>query len=76
MSLKALEPDPWEGAEERYQEGQRVTGQVVSTAEYGVFVELEKGLEGLIHSSEISWTRRTKRQSKALKIGRQVECLV
>ena len=76
LSLKALEPDPWEGAEERYQEGQRVTGQVVSTTEYGVFVELEKGLEGLIHSSEISWSRRTKRQAKALKIDRQVECLV
>lgn len=76
LSLKALEPDPWEGAEERYQKGQRVTGQIVSTTEYGVFVELEKGLEGLIHSSEISWSRRTKRQSRALKIGRQVECLV
>ncbi len=76
LSLKVLEPDPWEGAEERYQEGQRVTGRVVSTTEYGVFVELEKGLEGLIHSSEISWSRRGKRRSKALKAGREVECFV
>ena len=76
LSLKAMEPDPWEGAEERYQEGQRVTGRVVSTTEYGVFVELEKGLEGLIHSSEISWSRRGKRRSKALKASREVECLV
>ena len=76
LSLKAMEPDPWEGAEERYQQGQRVTGRVVSTTEYGVFVELEKGLEGLIHSSEISWSRRGKRRSKALKADREVECFV
>ena len=76
LSLKALEPDPWEGAEQRYQQGQRVTGRVVSSTEYGVFVELEKGLEGLIHSSEISWSRRGKRQAKRLKVGRDVECLV
>ena len=76
LSLKAMGPDPWEGAEERYQEGQRVKGRVVSTTEYGVFVELEKGLEGLIHSSEISWSRRKRRQAKALKIDREVECFV
>jgi small subunit ribosomal protein S1 len=76
LSLKALEPDPWEGAEERYQQGQRVKGRVVSSTEYGVFIELEKGLEGLIHSSEVSWSRHAKRQSKGLKIGREVECLV
>ena len=76
LSLKALEPDPWEGAEERFQKGQRVKGRVVSSTEYGVFVELEKGLEGLIHSSEVSWSQRMKRQAKGLKVGRDIECLV
>ncbi|MEX2301352.1 MAG: S1 RNA-binding domain-containing protein, partial [Bryobacterales bacterium] len=76
LSLKHLQPDPWENIEQRYREGERATGRVVSVTDYGVFVELESGLEGLIHVSELSWSKRLKHPSKILKQGQEVEGVV
>jgi small subunit ribosomal protein S1 len=76
LSLKHLQPDPWENIEGRYREGERATGRVVSVTDYGVFVELESGLEGLIHVSELSWSKRLKHPSKILKQGQEVEGVV
>ena len=76
LGLKQLEPDPWEHAGSTYQLGDRITGRVVSLADYGAFVELEPGVEGLIHVSEMSWSKRLKHPSKILKVGDRVEVAV
>jgi len=76
LGLKQIQADPWIGAAERYPVGVRVKGKVVSLTDYGAFVELEKGIEGLIHVSEMSWTRRVKHPSKVVAIGDEVEALV
>jgi small subunit ribosomal protein S1 len=76
LSLKHMQPDPWENIEQRYQEAGRVTGRVVSITDYGAFVELEPGLEGLIHVSELSWSKRLKHPSKVLKLDQQVEAAI
>ncbi len=76
LSLKHLQPDPWENIEQRFQEGQRATGRVVSITDYGAFVELDPGLEGLIHVSELSWSKRLKHPSKVLKLEQQVEAVI
>jgi small subunit ribosomal protein S1 len=76
LGLKQLTPHPWDGVEERYIVGERVNGKVVSITDYGAFVELEKGVEGLIHISEMSWTRHVKHPSKVLSIGETVEAMV
>ncbi len=76
LGLKQLQPYPWEGVEEKYPEGSIVTGKVVSITNYGAFVELEQGIEGLIHISEMSWTRHIKHPSKILSIGDVVEVMV
>jgi small subunit ribosomal protein S1 len=76
LGLKQIQPDPWIDASMRYPIGKRVTGKVVSLAEYGAFVELEPGIEGLIHVSEMSWTKRVKHPSKVVSVGDQVEALV
>jgi len=76
LGLKQLEPDPWERAGSIYQIGDRVTGRVVSLADYGAFVELEPGVEGLIHVSEMSWSKRLKHPSKILKVGDRVDVAV
>jgi small subunit ribosomal protein S1 len=76
LGMKQLAPDPWEGVEERYPAGSRVAGRVVNVADYGAFVELEPGVEGLIHVSEMSWSRRMKHPSKVVKVGDQVEAVV
>lgn len=73
LGLKQLTPDPWVRAAKTYQPGSRASGRVVGVVDYGVFVELEPGIEGLIHSSEISWSRRQKHPSKMLKVGDRVE---
>jgi small subunit ribosomal protein S1 len=76
LGIKQLTPDPWEGIEERYAVGTHVVGRVVNIADYGAFVELEAGVEGLIHISEMTWSRRMKHPSKVVKPGDTVESVV
>ncbi len=76
LGIKQLEPDPWESVSERYAVNSRVIGRVVNVTDYGAFVELEPGVEGLIHISEMTWSRRMKHPSKVVKPGDQVEAVV
>ena len=76
LGMKQLLPDPWQGVELRYAPQSRVVGRVVNVADYGAFVELEPGVEGLIHVSEMTWSRRMKHPSKMVKPGDQVEAVV
>jgi small subunit ribosomal protein S1 len=76
LGMKQLEPDPWETVAERYPMNSRVIGRVVNVTDYGAFVELEPGVEGLIHISEMTWSRRMKHPSKVVKPGDQVEAVV
>jgi small subunit ribosomal protein S1 len=76
LGMKQLSPDPWEGIEARYQPGDRVVGRVVNVADYGAFIELEAGVEGLIHVSEMSWSRRMKHPSKIVNVNDQVEAVM
>ncbi|MBW2108162.1 MAG: 30S ribosomal protein S1 [Deltaproteobacteria bacterium] len=76
LGLKQLVPDPWTTAEEKYPIGSHVMGKVVSLTDYGAFVELEKGVEGLIHVSEMSWTRKVRHPSKVVSVGETVEAVV
>ena len=76
LGIKQLEPDPWETVAERYPVNSRVIGRVVNVTDYGAFVELEPGIEGLIHISEMTWSRRMKHPSKVVKPGDQVEAVV
>ncbi len=69
LGYKQLAPDPWEHAAERYPAGIRALGRVVSLIDYGAFVELEEGIEGLIHISEMSWTKRVKHPGHVVKVG-------
>ena len=70
LGMKQLEPDPWETVVERYAVNSRVIGRVVNVTDYGAFVELEPGVEGLIHISEMTWSRRMKHPSKVVQAGR------
>ena len=76
LGVKQLEPDPWDTVIERYPVQGRVIGRVVNVTDYGAFVELEAGVEGLIHISEMTWSRRMKHPSKVVKPGDQVEAVV
>ena len=76
LGLKQIQEDPWHHADEKYPVGTRVKGKVVSLTDYGAFVELEQGVEGLIHVSEMSWTKRVKHPSKLLNVGDEVEAVV
>jgi small subunit ribosomal protein S1 len=76
LGLKQLQPYPWENVDQRFSAGQRVKGKVVSITDYGAFVELEKGVEGLIYISEMSWTRHVRHPSKIVSIGDEVECVI
>jgi len=76
LGMKQLTEDPWSTAEEKYALGSRVTGKVVSLTDYGAFVELEEGIEGLIHVSEMSWTRKIRHPSKVVSAGEMVEAVV
>ncbi|RLB97999.1 MAG: 30S ribosomal protein S1 [Deltaproteobacteria bacterium] len=76
LGMKQLTPDPWTTAAEKYPVGSRVTGRVVSLTDYGAFVELEEGIEGLIHVSEMSWTRKIRHPSKVVAVGDEVEAVV
>ncbi len=76
LGLKQMHPDPWLDIEARYPLQSRVAGRVVSVTDYGAFVELEPGVEGLIHISEMTWSRRMKHPAKIVKIGDEVEAIV
>lgn len=76
LGLKQLTPHPWEGIEEKYRVGSTVKGKVVNITNYGIFVELEKGIEGLIHISEISWTQHIRHPSEVFSLGQEVEAKV
>jgi small subunit ribosomal protein S1 len=76
LGYKQLKADPWTTATIKYPSGTRVKGKVVSLTDYGAFVELEEGVEGLIHVSEMSWSKKIKHPSKILNIGQEVECVV
>lgn len=76
LGLKQLSEHPWKGIEEKFPEGSRVRGKIVSITDYGAFMELEKGIEGLIHISEMSWTQHIKHPSKIVGIGDIVEAVV
>jgi small subunit ribosomal protein S1 len=76
LGLKQVQDNPWDKVPERYHVGDKVSGKVVSIKDYGAFVELEDGVEGLIHVSEMSWTNKVKHPSKVLEPGTEVECQV
>ena len=76
LGMKQIMPDPWTTASDRYPVGLRIRGKVVSITDYGAFVELEKGVEGLIHVSEMSWPKRVTHPSKVLEMGAEVEVQV
>ena len=76
LGMKQLTPDPWTLAADKYAIGSRVTGRVVSLTDYGAFVELEEGIEGLIHVSEMSWTRKIRHPSKVVSVSEEVEAIV
>jgi len=76
LGLKQLQPHPWEDIQSKYPESMKVQGRVVSIADYGAFIELEKGVEGLIHISEMSWTQHIKHPSQLVEKDDVVECIV
>ena len=76
LGFKQLTPDPWLDAAERYPIGARVQGRVISVTDYGAFVELEQGIEGLVHVSEMTWSKRMKHPSKIVNVGDHVEAVV
>jgi small subunit ribosomal protein S1 len=76
LGFKQLTPDPWLDASERYPVGAHVHGRVLSVTDYGAFVELEQGIEGLVHLSEMTWSKRLKHPSKLVKPGDEVETVV
>jgi small subunit ribosomal protein S1 len=76
LGLKQLVPDPWLEAPQKYAVGNRVSGKVVSLTDYGAFIELEEGIEGLIHLSEMSWTKKMRHPSQMVSVGDEVEAVV
>jgi small subunit ribosomal protein S1 len=76
LSLKKLLPHPWEDIENKYHIGDKVSGRVVSLTDYGAFIEIEKGIEGLIHNSEMSWTQHIKHPSQVVAMGQVVEAII
>jgi small subunit ribosomal protein S1 len=76
LGVKQLKSDPWELVPEQYAQGSRVTGKVVSITDYGVFVELEEGVEGLVHISEMSWSKKPRHPSKIVAVGDEIEVQV
>jgi small subunit ribosomal protein S1 len=76
LSLKQLQPDPWAGAADKYHTGDRVRGTIARVTDFGAFVELEPGLDGLIHLSEMSWSKKVRKPSDILKPGEAVEAVV
>jgi small subunit ribosomal protein S1 len=76
LSMKQLQPHPWETVAEKYKTGERVRGAVTRVADFGAFVELEPGIEGLIHVSEMSWVKRVRTAGDVLKVGDSVDAVI
>jgi len=76
LSLKKLLPHPWETIDEKFNIGDKVQGKVVSLTDYGAFIEIEKGIEGLIHNSEMSWTQHIKHPSQVVSMGQVIEAVI
>ena len=76
LGMKQLEAHPWENIEIKYPVGTKTNGRVVSITDYGAFVEIEKGIEGLVHISEMSWTQHIKHPSQFVSLGQDVECVI
>jgi small subunit ribosomal protein S1 len=76
LGLKQLTPEPWESVDSKYKQGERVTGTVTRLMDFGAFVELEPGIEGLVHVSEMSWVKKVRKPSDLLKAGDSVEVMV
>ena len=76
LGLKQLTPHPWENVEEKFPVGTKISGKVVSLTNYGAFVELETGVEGLVHISEMSWTRGVHRPDEVVQLGQEVEAQI
>lgn len=76
LGYKQCQSDPWESVEEKYPVGSRIKGKVINLADYGAFVELEKGVEGLIHVSEMSWSEKVKHPSRVVSVGDWVDAVV
>ena len=76
LGYKQLQPHPWENIQDKYPVGTKVVGKVVSLADYGAFVEIEKGIEGLIHISEMSWTQHIKHPSQVVSMGQMVDAII
>ena len=76
LGLKQLAPDPWVNAAEKYPAGGKVKGKIVGVVDYGVFVELEQGIEGLVHVTELSWSKKVQHPSKLYKVGEEVDVVV
>ena len=76
LGMKQLQPHPWDLASEKYKVGERVHGSVTRVADFGAFVELEKGVEGLIHLSEMSWSKKARRAADVVKPGEQVDVVI
>ena len=76
LGMKQLTPDPWVTVPEKYPAGKRITGKITNVADYGAFVELEEGLDGLIHVSDMSWSKKSRHPSKIVSIGQVVDCII
>ncbi|MFP4528926.1 MAG: 30S ribosomal protein S1 [Candidatus Kapaibacterium sp.] len=76
LGMKQLTPHPWDTIGDKYEKGTKVTGKVVSLTDYGAFIEIEKGIEGLIHISEMSWTQHVKHPSQIVSMGQLVDAVV
>ncbi len=76
LGLKQIQPDPWQAVAEKYKTGERVRGVVTRVTDFGAFVELEPGVEGLIHLSEMSWAKKVRQPSDVVKPGETVEAVV
>ena len=76
LGLKQLVPSPWDNVDERFPVNKRVKGKVVNLMKYGAFIQLDEGIEGLVHVSEMSWTKHISHPSEMLEVGQEVECVV
>ncbi|MDD3088969.1 MAG: 30S ribosomal protein S1 [Candidatus Omnitrophica bacterium] len=76
LGLKQLESDPWDGVQERYSAGDKVKGKINAVTDYGAFVEIESGVEGLVHVSDLSWTKRVNHPKEVMKKGDEIEAMV
>jgi len=76
LGMKQLQPHPWENIDQRYPVGTKINGKIVSLTDYGAFVEIEKGIEGLIHISEMSWTQHIKHPSQVVSMGQMVDAII